>query len=453
MIERVSVVGLGKLGLGLALSLANAGFRTLGVDVSEANVRLLGRRRTPIVEPQYQDLLEQVGDNFEATLDHERAIRETDVTFILVATPSDASGRLSSRDVESAAQSLGRALRLSGKPDHLFVISSTLVPGTVESRIVPLLECASGRRLNDGFSVCYDPDFVALGSVVHDFTHPELVVIGESRPEAGERVAAIHHRMCQTAPTIARMPIVSAEISKVALNAYITLKITFANTLANLCEVIPGADVDAVTRAIGVDRRISPYYFKGGLAFGGTCFPRDTYGFRSICREHGQDASLVETVATLNDRQNERLADTVLTHARSNAPVAVLGLAFKSSTPVIEASPAIAVVDALLAAGHDVRVYDTLALDAVNDRYGDKLYYASSAADALKGAGLAVLTLGEPALMKAIEHWTPGDGVTVIDCWRALKGVILNPRVTYIPIGRYTEKRAQPFDTQTAKVA
>lgn len=441
MSETISVVGLGKLGLGLALGFASGGYRTIGVDINDANVRLLNRRRTPIVEPQYQELLEEVGERFEATLDHGRAIRESDVTFILTATPSDRAGRFSSRDVEAAARALGLALGESRKPHHLFVVSSTLVPGTTEARIIPVIEAASGRRLHDGFSVCYDPDFVALGSVVRDFTHPELVVIGESQPGVGEPIEAIHRRICRNTPVVSRMPIVSAELAKVSLNAYITLKITFANTIANLCEAIPGADVDAVTRAIGVDRRISPHYFKGGLAFGGTCFPRDTYGFRAVCREHGEDASLIEAVAALNDRQNERLADVTLAHASAEAPVAVLGLAFKPSTPVIEASPAVALVDALLAAGREVRVYDVLALDAARARYGARVSYAASAANALEGAATAVLTLGERALREAVEHWTPPREAVVIDCWRVLEASRLHANVTQVALGRYRPSR------------
>lgn len=438
MSEKISVVGLGKVGLGLALSFANAGFKTLGIDISEANVKLINRRKTPIVEPQYQELLDHVGTRFEASLDHARAINETDVTFILVSTPSGSAGCVSSRDVESAAAALGHALRQSEKPDHLFVISSTLVPGTSESRIIPVLEASSGRKLHEGFRVCYDPDFVALGSVIHDFTHPDVVVIGESHPEAGARVAAIHAQMCKGTPTIARMPIVSAEIAKVALNAYITVKITFANTLANLCEAIPGADVDAITKAISVDRRISPNYFNGGLAVGGTSFLRDTYGFGAVCREHGQDASLIQTVAELNDRQNERLSTAVLAHAASGKPIAVLGLAFKPNTPVIEASPAVAVVDALVEAGHEVRIYDRLALDAARARYGNRVQYAPSPSHALQGSGLVVLTMSEPAMLRAVEHWMPKSPATVIDCWRALDASKLHSRVTLVGLGRYS---------------
>ncbi len=246
MTERVSVIGLGKLGLGLALSFAKAGLRTVGVDVRPEHIADLQRGVSPIVEPGYQDTLTQARPHFQATLSVEEAIRETDVTFILTGTPSDATGRFSSRDVEAAARDAGRALRQSRKTHHLFVISSTVIPGTTERRIIPAIEEASGRRLNRGFSVCYDPDFVALGSVLHDFANPELVVIGESSAEAGQRVAALHARIVASRPAISRMSIVSAEMAKVSLNAFVTMKIAFANTVSNLCEAIPGADVDQI---------------------------------------------------------------------------------------------------------------------------------------------------------------------------------------------------------------
>ena len=436
MTERVSVVGLGKLGLGLALSFAKAGLRTVGVDVRPEHVAELQRGRSPIVEPGYQETLSTVGASFTATTDMEDAIRETDVTFILTGTPSDASGRFSSRDVEAAAREAGRALRQIGKAHHLFVISSTLTPGTTERRVIPAIEETSGRRLNRGFAVCYDPDFVALGSVMHDFANPEVVVIGESSPEAGQRVAALHARIVQSRPAMSRMSIVSAEVAKVSLNAFITLKIAFANTVGNLCEAIPGADVDQIARAIGADRRISPHYFKGGLPFGGTCFPRDTHAFRAVCEEHGEDSSLMGAVAASNEWQHARLAATALSLAGPGARVAVLGLAFKGGTPVIEASAGARLAQALVQAGRAVTVYDRLAPIETQQALADGVHVARTAEEAMSGASVVVVTLTEPEYLKAVDSWRPGAPATVLDCWRALDGRTLDGLITRVAMGR-----------------
>lgn len=444
MTERVSVVGLGKLGLGLALSFAKAGLRTVGVDVRPEHVAELQAGRSPIVEPDYQETLDAVGSTFTATTDMEAAVRDSDVTFILTGTPSDASGRFSSRDVEAAAREAGRALRQLGKAHHLFVISSTLTPGTTERRVIPAIEEGSGRRLNRGFSVCYDPDFVALGSVMHDFANPEVVVIGESSPEAGQRVAALHARIVQSRPAMSRMSIVSAEMAKVSLNAFITLKIAFANTVANLCEAVPGADVDQITRAIGADRRISPHYFKGGLPFGGTCFPRDTHAFRAVCEEFGEDSSLIGAVAASNEWQHARLAGMALSMAAPGERVAVLGLAFKAGTPVIEASAGARLAQALAQAGRAVSVYDRMAPISAQRALADGLHVASTPQEALAGASVVVITLADPEYLKAVEAWRPGAPATVLDCWRALDGRTLDGLVTRVAMGRGSRPAETP---------
>jgi UDPglucose 6-dehydrogenase len=240
MKERLSVVGLGKLGLCLAACFAEKGFETLGVDIEEQVVQKVNQGVAPWFEPGLDELLARHGGKMlRATVHHREAIEQTDITFVLVATPSNPDGTFSNRFVEAALRSLGDALRESKKDHHLFVISSTVMPGSTESDFIPLLEKHSGRRLNEGFSVCYDPDFVALGNVIKGFLCPDLVIIGESSPDAGARVEAIHRQICENEPVISRMSIINAELAKVCLNVYVTLKISFANSVANLCERIP----------------------------------------------------------------------------------------------------------------------------------------------------------------------------------------------------------------------
>jgi len=287
--------------VGLARWLAESGIETRGVEVDEQVVDSINDLRTPIIEPQYQELITGLGGRFRASRSHAEAIEKTDTTFILVATPSVGDGRFSNRNVTSALKSLAEAFGKSKKTYHLFVISSTVVPGSTEQTFIPVIEEYSGRAFRKDFDVCFDPDFVALGTVVRDFQNPDLVIIGESSPAAGEKIEAIHRRMCRNQPAIHRMSLISAEVAKVSLNAYITMKISFANTVANLCEKIPGADVDAITNAIGEDRRISPHYLRGGLAFGGTGFPEITKLFMTILPDLGIDPVLISAVDDVNN--------------------------------------------------------------------------------------------------------------------------------------------------------
>lgn len=438
--EKLSLIGLGKLGLCLASCLAEKGFDTIGVDIEESVVNSVNQGRAPWYEPGLQEMMtKHGGQTLRATTRHAAAIEQTDITFVLVATPSNPDGSFSNRFVEAALRSLAEALRNNPKPHHVFVISSTVMPGSTENDFIPLLEKHSGRKLNQGFSVCFDPDFVALGNVIKGFLQPDLVVIGESMPEAGARIESIHQRMCENQPAISRMSIISAELAKVCLNAYITTKISFANSVANLCERVPGADVDAITRAIGADKRISPYYFQGGLAFGGTCFPRDTRAYVTIADKFGIQADLIHAVDHVNRFQNQHLAELVLQQLAivENKTVGVLGLAFTVNTPVVVESPALKLIAELLK--HDVRVvaYDPLAIENTRSTFGSAVEYVQSAENCLAQAGLAVLTLRTPALKEALESFAPPAPLTLIDCWRAIDPARLSAGVTYVPLGRH----------------
>lgn len=440
MSESVSVVGLGKLGLGLALCLASGGVRTLGVDVNEEVVGAINDGRSPIIEPDYQELITDLGENFRATSSHAEAIDTTDITFILVATPSIGDGRFSNRYVKSALKSLSEAFGRSNKPYHLFVISSTVVPGSTEKTFIPLIEQYSGRRYKQDFDVCFDPDFVALGTVVKDFRNPDLVIIGESNTAAGDKVEALHRAMCHNEPKIARMSLISAEVAKVSLNAYITMKISFANTVANLCERIPGADVDAITDAIGADRRISPYYLRGGLAFGGTCFPRDTKAFMTISRQYGLDPMLLDSVERVNVEQNKHLAALVRSLLTHEKKISVLGVAFKDNTPVIEQSPAISLIQELVMDDVDVTIFDPLAMEAAATVFDDEISYAASVEDCLKSSPVCVLTVPSKTYRAAVEAFSPEGPLVMIDCWRQLDGSALDDNISIIGLGRFASE-------------
>ncbi|RMF98640.1 MAG: UDP-glucose/GDP-mannose dehydrogenase family protein, partial [Acidobacteria bacterium] len=388
-------------------------------------------------------LLKHGGKTLRATLDHSEAINNTDITFILVATPSTPDGSFSNRFIESSLISLGEALSKSKKDHHLFVISSTVLPESTDKVFIPLLEKITGRELNKGFSVCYDPDFVALGNVIKGFLQPDLVIIGESSPEAGEIVEAIHRQMCENTPVISRMSIINAELAKVCLNTYITVKISFANSIANLCERVPGADVDSVTKAIGVDKRISPYYFQGGLAFGGTCFPRDVKAFITLAEKYGAQAELIYAVEKINKQQNQHLVEVVLRELETspNKTVGIIGLAFTNNTPVITESPAIKLIDELIKRDIRVLAYDPLAIENTRNIFGSQVEYVHSVESCLTHVNLAVITLRNQQIKKAVESFVVKNPLTIIDCWRMIDADRLNKTlIKYVPIGRYLEE-------------
>jgi len=445
--DKISVVGLGKLGVCFAAASASRGFETIGVDVGEHIIDSINNGRAHIFEPGLQELISKVGDMLTATREHSRAIKETDITFILVATPSDTEGNFSNAYVESALKSLAVALKASRKEYHLFVISSTVMPTSMEERLIPIIEEYSGRKLNVGFGVCYVPDFVALGNVIKDFLNPDLVVIGESSETAGDIVTDFQTKLCENSPHIARMSIISAEIAKVSLNAYITTKISFANMLGNICEKIPAADVDSITRAIGADKRISNYYFGAGLSYGGTCFPRDTKAFIRFARKFGYDAQLVKTVEDVNAIQDQHLFDTVLGYVMSagDKKVSVLGLAFKPKTTVITESPAIKLVEKLIENDIDVVVYDSFAMSNAQERFGDGIRYASSVADCISQSSVCVITTPAGEFKSIDGSCITNNPTTIIDCWRILDPSVLGDSINYVALGKKPAKQTVPL--------
>lgn len=444
--KALSLVGLGKLGLCLAGCFAKRGFQTIGVDIEERVVDHVNRGIAPWYEPGLAELLaEHGGKALRATRDHKLAIEQTDVTFVLVATPSNPDGSFSNRFVESALCSLAGALRESRKDHHLFVISSTVMPGSTESSFIPILEKVSGRKLNDGFSVGYSPDFVALGNVINGFLRPDLALIGQTHPDCGKQIEAIHQQLCENKPLVARMSIINAEIAKVCLNAYITLKISFANSIANLCEHIPTADVDAVTKAIGADRRISPYYFQGGLSFGGTCFPRDVHAYITLAKKYGVQAELVEAAHRVNQQQDEHLAQLVLSEVNRSAggkTLGILGLSFTANTPVITESPAMKLIGELLK--HDLYVVacDPLASDNARAVLGSAVNNVDTAEDCLANADIVVVTTRDAKFKAAVERYAANRPLTVVDCWRSIDASKLPKQVRYVPVGKGTPAAA-----------
>ena len=313
------------------------------------------------------------------------------------------------------------------------------MPGTIERELVPAIARASGRTAGEGFEVCYDPDFVAIGETVNGFLKPELVIIGETSVAAGSRVEAVHRSVCQNTPHIARMSIASAEVAKVALNAYITLKISFANHLGNICERVPGSDVDAITHAIGTDSRISRKYFTGGMAFGGTCFPRDTVAYKMLSRTVGLPSPLMDAAEAVNEVQNAQLLDTVLSSRTDSGVVGVIGVAFRTDTPVITGSPAVDLIEALVARGISVVVFDPLAQDAAYEQFGAAISYADSLEDCLSRSEVVVVTHRSRAFKSAIESYAASRPLTIVDCWRLLDPARVAAPMRVRQLGRWSE--------------
>ncbi|MEA2809987.1 MAG: UDPglucose 6-dehydrogenase, partial [Rhodospirillaceae bacterium] len=224
-LPRVSVVGLGKLGAPLAAVLASRGFTVTGLDVSKTLVDALNAGKMPIVEPQLNELIAANRQRLSATMDAGEAVEKSDASFVIVPTPSDSTGFFSNRFVLQAMGALGKALR-NKKGYHMVVITSTVMPGTTGGEIKAALEAASGRKVGADLGLCYNPEFIALGSVVRDMLFPDSILIGESDPKAGDMLQTIYLQMCENKPPVQRMNFINAELTKISVNTYVTTKIS-----------------------------------------------------------------------------------------------------------------------------------------------------------------------------------------------------------------------------------
>jgi len=431
----VSVLGLGKLGAPMAACFAHKGHRVIGVDTNPETVRLINEGRAPLYEPRLQELIRANRNKIICTENYEEAILSSDITFILLPTPSDKHGGFSLCHVLSACERLGKVLR--NKRYHLVVLTSTVLPGATENEVRPILEANSQKRCGSGFGLCYSPEFVALGSVIHNLLNPDFILIGESDPEAGERLASFYRTICDNQAPVARMNSVNAEITKLAVNTFVTTKITFANTLARVCERLAGADADVVTAALGLDARIGGRYLKGAIGYGGPCFPRDNLAFSFLAQQLGAPAVLAEATHHANREEVYRLVSLVRTKNPKGGTVGILGLAYKPDTDVVEQSQGVLLAQALAAEGIPVIAYDPAAMNNTRRLLNGSLRLAESLEICVEQADVLVITTPwevfrhlEPALLRR-----GGKPRVLIDCWRILNLEIIGSVVDYTALG------------------
>jgi len=434
----ISVIGLGKLGSPLLACCGARGFKAIGVDINPEFVEKINNGITPVFEPRLQDYIDRAKDKISATQDYREAVLNSDISFIIVPTPSKEDGDFSTEFAKKAVEKIGEILKEKNSY-HLVVLVSTVTPGSCERDIIPTLEKISGKKYKEDFGFCYNPEFIALGDVIKGLLEPDFILIGESDKRAGEILENFYKDFCENNPPIKRMEIVNAEITKISLNVFVTTKISFANMLAELCEKVPGGDVDKVTDALGCDSRIGHKYLKGALGYGGTCFPRDCRAFIFSAKKLGMEYSLIPQASDrINNHQIERLRDLVLSLCNEKEKrVSILGLSFKPNTDVIEESQGVYLVKILSDIGIPVVVYDPAAMERAKEVLSEKVRFASSLEECLKEGDVILLVTPWEEFKNISPDWLEEGSKTVIDCWRMLDNLEeIKEKVNYIAIGR-----------------
>lgn len=351
----ISVFGLGYVGCVSAACFASLGHRVIGVDVNPDKVALLGQGLSPIIEDQIGDLTAEAVESgmLTVTMDTRSAVMDSDVSLICVGTPSASTGELSTIFLEQVTFEIGTALaEKSGQ--HVVVYRSTMLPGTCEDLLVPILERHSGKRAGADFGVCVNPEYLREGTSVRDFFDPPKTVVGSTDASTAEVVMDLYRSL--SGPRHA-VPIKVAEMTKYVDNSFHALKVSFANEIGSICSVL-GLDSHAVMDIFLSDTKLnlSAAYLRPGFAFGGSCLPKDVRALTHIALRNVVDTPVLGNLLRSNESHLQRALDLVLRDGRRK--VAIFGLAFKAGTDDLRESPMVEFTERLIGKGFDVRIFD-----------------------------------------------------------------------------------------------
>jgi len=432
----ISVIGLGKLGLCTAACFATKGHNVIGVDKNQHIINELLEKRCPINENNLPETLNKAWSHFSVTGDAAHAIGNSNVTLIITPTPSDENGRFSNAYIESVLREIAPVLQKK-QSFHIVDIVSTVMPGSCDNEFKPFLENATKKKCGKDFGLVYNPEFIALGSVIRDFLNPDMVLIGASDDFSANTVEKLYLESCDSKPKICKMSLVNAEITKISLNCYVTMKVSYVNQLASICERVPGADVDIITEAIGSDTRVGSKYLKGGLGFGGPCFPRDNVAFQAFVENYGGKAPLSRQVIDINNGVVDKIYGIVSSHIKSLDKVSILGMSYKPGTHIIEESQSVILADKLNKNGYRVSVHDPLALEQIRQRFGETVGIENDIYQCVTDADGIICMMDSPEYKQLdfdrilrLAH----KNAVFIDCWRMYKH-IEKTGINYVGLG------------------
>lgn len=423
---RISVVGGGYVGLITSAGFAEKGHTVVCVDIDGDKVRQINGKRSPIYEKQLDSILESVvPKKLKASSDLEDAVLSSELTFICVGTPSEDGGSVDLKYVREVSEQIGRILKKKGEY-HLVVVKSTVVPGSTDGTVIPLLEKHSGKKAGKDFGVAMNPEFLREGNAVEDFKNPDRIVIGSIDDRSGDILEKLYFEF--KSPVL-RVNLKTAEMIKYASNSFLALKVSFINEVGNICKKL-GVDVYDVARGVGLDHRISPSFLRAGPGWGGSCFPKDVSALAYKANEVGVEPRMLNAALEVNRDQPKVFVDIVKSRVKLRGKrAAVLGLTFKADTDDVRDSPAIPIINLLLDEGANVVGYDPKGTENAKKILKNRIEYASSVREALRDADVALI-ITEWAEFQKID-FNPMKTKRVFDSRKILNEDLLPEDVEY----------------------
>jgi len=391
---RVSVFGLGPVGLATAVCFAAKGYRVIGVDSDPQRVRQLKEGKLAFFEPGLKELLKQSvrSKTLQVTEDY-HLNAESDFSFICVGTPSNPDGSANLNYVRSVASEIGMSLR-PNKKRQVVVVKSTVIPGSARRLVKPILIRKSGRKYGKNLFLCSNPEFLREGNAIHDTRMPDRIVIGSDENSAIRMLENFYLDFHgESTRTIIKTTFENAEFIKYASNSFLATKISFINCIANIAQLTPGADVRTIATGIGLDQRIGPRFLNAGLGWGGSCFPKDLKALVSLSKSLGYDPKLIEASILTNLNQRQRAVEMCKEEMGTlmGKRLAVLGLSFKPDTDDLREAVSIPLIRKLIAEGGIVSVYDPVAMPNARRMLGGTVRYSPTAEACVKGTDCCIL--------------------------------------------------------------
>lgn len=435
---RVAVLGgAGYVGLTTSVCLASEGHSVFCVDKDKRKIAQVANGKALIYERGLEEMLQDVlrDGRLVATTDPNEAVHGSDISFICVGTPSKQDGSIDLTYVRGVSEEIGEALSSKGEY-HVVVVRSTVIPGTTEQTILPLLEQRSGKRAGEHFGLCVNPEFLQEGNAVEDFLHPNKlgIVAGQLDRRSGDTLLKVYEGFDAE---ILRTTLRTAEMIKYARNSYLAKDISFANEIANFCQKL-GVDYLDVKRGMEMDARIGKGRFlNAGVGFGGSCFPKDVKALEAMAHSNRIRLRLLEATLAVNADQPYKAIEILEEHLGflENKKIAVLGLAFKRDTDDMREAPSIRIVDSLLLKRATVVAYDPKATETARKIFGKTVMFKDTAKEALMEADACVIVTDWDEFAD-VSIYNSMKGKIIVDGRRILDPSKLKHDLEYCAIGK-----------------
>ena len=434
---KISIVGLGFVGLSLTSVLAARGNNILGIDVDKNKCEDIQKGISPFFEPELEKLL-KIGLRKKLKISTDISLmKNSDMIFVTVGTPQRSNGSIELSMIKNAVKSIGKVVKNDTKNPIIF-IKSTVTPGTMQEIVLPILEKESGKKAGKDFGIISNPEFLQESTAIRDTKFPHVVVLGGYQTKYMKKAKKFFSKIHPDIPLVITNH-QTAEMIKYANNSFLATKISFINQLSNICQNIPGANIDDIAKTIGLDPRIGKLFLNAGPGYGGSCLPKDMKALINFADKVGINPTLLNAVEQTNKKQIQNIILLIKKTLGSleNKQITILGTAFKPNTDDIRDSIAIELIKKLLKKKVNITVYDPKAIKNTKIIFGEKIKYASSISNSLKNSQCAIIMV----------HWKQFEKINnnstrlmkrkfMIDCRRVLSGKKLNFEYHAIGIGK-----------------